>query len=92
MVIAELSGSHGASRQTVQDFGQSVLGLPISTGGIDRIIDRSSAALKDYYGLYVNWVNKRQMCLAHLIRKAKVLTEMKDESAFASLRITLGVS
>jgi len=133
-VICELSGSQGASRQTVQDFCQSVLGLPISTGGIQRIIDRSSAAIKpiydaignharhqdvngidetswfkcgklnwlwtmvnsvvaffmihpnrskeaflqliadwkgilisDHYGVYVNWVNKRQACLAHLI-------------------------
>jgi transposase len=146
-VISELSGSHGASRQTVQDFCQSVFSLPISTGGIQRIIDRSSAAIKpiysaigdharkqdvngidetswfkcgklqwlwamvnpvvaffmihpnrskeaflqliadwkgilisDHYGVYVNWVNKRQACLAHLIRKAKALTEMKDES------------
>jgi transposase len=146
-VVCELSGSHGASRQTVQDFCQSVLGLPISTGGIQRIIDRSSAAIKpiydalgnrarrqdvngidetswfkcgklhwlwtmvssavaffmihpnrnkeaflqliadwkgilisDHYGVYVNWVNKRQACLAHLIRKAKALTQMKDQS------------
>lgn len=146
-VVCELSGSHGASRQTVQDFCQSVLDLPISTGGIQRIIDRSSAAIKpiysalgnharsqdvngidetswfkcgklhwlwtmvssvvaffmihpnrskeaflqliadwkgilisDHYGVYVKWVNKRQACLAHLIRKAKALTEMKDES------------
>ena len=28
-VISELSGSHGASRETVQDFCQSVLGFPI---------------------------------------------------------------
>ncbi len=146
-VISELSGSHGASRETVQDFCQSVLGLPISTGGIQRVIDRASAAINpiyhaiadcareqdangidetswfksgklqwlwtmvnpivaffmihpnrskeaflqlvadwkgilisDHYGVYVNWVNKRQACLAHLIRKAKALTETKDES------------
>lgn len=36
--------------------------------------------ISDHYGVYVNWVNKRQACLAHLIRKAKALTEMKDES------------
>lgn len=146
-VIAELSGSHGASRQTVQDFCQSVLGVPISTGGIQRIIDRVSEAIEsihaeighqarkakvngvdetswiqcgklkwlwtmvnetvsyfmihqnrskqafdeliadwkgilvsDNYGVYVNWVNKRQTCLAHLIRRAKGLSERKDES------------
>jgi len=146
-VIAELSGSHGASRQTVQDFCQSVLGFSISTGAIQRIIDRTSAAIlpiyhaigskarqsevngvdetswfksgklqwlwtlvndmvaffmihpnrskeafnqlvedwkgiliSDNYGVYVNWINKRQSCLAHYIRKAKGLAERKDES------------
>ena len=144
--IAELSGSHGASRQTVREFCRSVLGLPISTGGIQRVIDRNAAALgpiyrkigdtarrqnvngvdetswfmggklmwlwtmanrlvaffmihpnrskaafeqlvadwrgiliSDNYGLYVKWV-KRQTCLAHLIRKAKALSESKDDS------------
>ncbi len=146
-MVAELSGSHGASRQTVQDFCQSVLGIPISVGGIQRIIDRSSEALEpvydeigkqarqkevnhidetswfqsgklnwlwtmvnhtvaffmvhpnrskkafeqliddwkgilvsDNYGVYVNWINSRQSCLAHYIRKAKALAERKDES------------
>jgi transposase len=146
-VIAELSGSHGASRLTVQDFCQSVLGIPISTGGIQRVIDRVSGAIEpiytgignqarkakvngvdetswlqsgklkwlwtmvndsvsffmihqnrskqafeelvadwngilisDNYGVYVSWVNKRQTCLAHLIRRAKGLAERKAES------------
>lgn len=146
-MVTELSGSHGASRQSVQDFCQSVLGIPISIGGIQRIIDRSSEALKpvydeigkqarqaevnhidetswfqsgklnwlwtmvnhavaffmvhpnrskkafdqlvndwkgilvsDNYGVYVNWINSRQSCLAHYIRKAKALAERKDES------------
>jgi transposase len=146
-VIAELSGSHGASRQSVQDFCQSVFALTISTGAIQRIIDRSSQAIlpiydaigtqarhstvngvdetswfqsgklhwlwtlvnhtvaffmihanrsteafnqliedwkgiliSDNYGVYVNWINRRQTCLAHLIRKAKGLAERNDES------------
>jgi len=146
-VIAELSGSHGASRQSVQDFCQSVLGLAISTGAIQRVIDRSSEAIlpiykaignharqcdvngvdetswfqsgklqwlwtlvndvvaffmihpnrskeafnqlvqdwqgiliSDNYGVYVNWINQRQTCLAHYIRKAKALAERKDQS------------
>ena len=145
--VAELSGSHGASRQTVQDFCQSILGIPISVGGIQCILDRASKALKpvydeigqqvrqadvnhidetswfqsgklswlwtmvnhtvaffmvhpnrsklafdqlvedwkgilvsDNYGVYVNWVNSRQNCLAHYIRKAKALAERKDDS------------
>jgi transposase len=48
-VIAELSGSHGASRQSVQDFCQSVLGFAISTGAIQRIIDRASQAILPIY-------------------------------------------
>ena len=146
-VIAELSGSHGASRETVQDFCHSILGFPISTGGIQRVIDRTSQAIEsiyneigdqarkakvngvdetswlqsgklqwlwtmannvvaffmihpnrskeaflqliddwkgilisDDYGVYVNWVNKRQRCLAHFIRKAKGLAERENES------------
>lgn len=146
-VISELSGSHGASRETVQDFCHSVLRFPISTGGIQRVIDRTSQAIEpiyneigdqarkakvngvdetswfqsgklqwlwtmannvvaffmihpnrskeaflqliddwkgilisDDYGVYVNWVNKRQRCLAHFIRKAKGLSERENES------------
>lgn len=145
--VAELSGSHGASRQAVQDFCQSILGVPVSIGGIQCILDRASESLKpfydkigrqarqstvnyidetswfqsgklnwlwtmvnhtvaffmvhphrskqafdqliedwkgilvsDNYGVYVNWVNSRQTCLAHYIRKAKALCERKDES------------
>jgi transposase len=48
-VIAELSGSHGASRQSVQGFCQSVFGVSISTGGIQCIIDRASEAIKPTY-------------------------------------------
>ncbi len=47
--VAELSGSHGASRQTAQDFCQSILGIPISVGGIQCILDRTSEALKPLY-------------------------------------------
>jgi len=47
--VSELSGSHGSSRQMVQDFCQSVLSIPISVGGIHRIIDRASEALRPVY-------------------------------------------
>ena len=146
-MIAELSGNHGASRQTVQSFCHSVLDIPISTGAIQNVIDRASAAIEpiyahigkvarsrpvnhidetswlqsgalkwlwtmanekvtyfkvhpnrskkafesliedwkgilvsDDYNAYKNWVNRRQTCLAHLIRQAKALSERKDES------------
>ncbi len=48
-LIAELSGSHGASRETVQSLCQSVLNIAISIGGIQRIIDRASEALEPVY-------------------------------------------
>ncbi len=48
-LIAELSGIEGSSRLTVQDFCQSVLNFPISTGAIQNVIDRMSDALKPAY-------------------------------------------
>ena len=146
-LVAELSGIQGISRKAVEEFIQNVFDVPISTGGIQKVIDRVSAALapvhqaigasvrsaavnhvdetswqqagvikwlwimanglaaffmvhsnrsrkafealidnwrgilvSDNYGVYRNWVNKRQECLAHLIRKASALAERTDES------------
>jgi len=144
-LIAEMSGIQGNSRKTVHDFCKSVLNFSISTGAIQKVVDRASEALapvyekigelarksdinhidetswfkngmlhwlwvmanrtvgyfmihqnrskeafleliqdwtgiliSDNYGTYVKWVNLRQTCLAHLIRKAKGLSEKKD--------------
>ena len=146
-LIAEMSGTQGNSRETVQGFCESVLGFSISTGAIQNVIDRSSEAIETYYeaigdvaknstvnhvdetswfqsgklkwlwvmantavsyfmihqhrskeaflelignwtgilisddyGLYRSWVQKRQTCLAHLIRRAKGLCESKTDS------------
>lgn len=146
-LIAEVSGIQGNSRETVRTFCQSVLGFSISSGAIQKVIDRASRALKpaydkigdiarnneinyidetswfqhgalnwlwvmvnntvayfmihknrskqafleliqdwegilvsDNYGVYQKWVNLRQTCLAHLIRKAKALGERKDHT------------
>ena len=146
-LMAELSGTEGMSRQAVQRFCSSVLDVPISVGGIQKILDRASEAIKpvyerigriartcgvngidetswfengklkwlwtmvnkkvcfflvhpnrsqkafealiadwsgilisDDYGVYKNWINHRQLCLAHLIRRAKALSERRDES------------
>lgn len=146
-LIAEMSGTQGNSRETVQGFCKSVLGFSISTGAIQNVVDRASEAIKpfydaiaqiaqdsrinhvdetswfqsgtlkwlwvmantavsyfmihshrskeaflalignwsgilvsDDYGLYRSWVEKRQTCLAHLIRKATALSESKIES------------
>ena len=130
-LIAEMSGTQGNSRETVQGFCKSVLGFSISTGALKignvaqnagtNHVDETSwfqtgklkwlwvmantavsyfmihphrskeaflalignwkgILVSDDYGLYRSWVNKRQTCLAHLIRRAKGLCEMKTES------------
>jgi len=143
-LIAELSGIKAMSRCDVKGFCESVLGIPIATGTIQKIIDRVSEAIapaydqigqvarssycnyidetswfnendlqwlwamvnenvayyridpnrskkaferliedwrgiliSDSYGLYRKWVNDRQTCLAHLIRKAVGLSQRR---------------
>ncbi len=48
-LIAELCGAHGDSRRAVQDFLFSVFDLPISQGGIQKILDRVSTAIEPHY-------------------------------------------
>ena len=48
-LIGELSGSQRSSRSAVQEFCQSVLGVAISQGAIQRAVDRVSEALIPYY-------------------------------------------
>ncbi len=48
-LIGELAGMHRTSRRLVQDFCQSVLGLPICLGAIQKVIDRTSQALLPHY-------------------------------------------
>jgi transposase len=144
-LIGELSGPQRDSRRAVQEFCTSVLGVPISPGGIQRCVDRVSHAIQphyeataeqaraakvnyvdetawyqhgvlawlwvmvntmvalfrvqasrdktafaalierwagllgsDGYGAYQHWVHDRQTCLAHLIRRARGLSERKE--------------
>jgi transposase len=144
-LIGELSGGQRDSRSAVQEFCASVLGVPISRGAIQRVVDRVSEAIiphyeaiaakarhapvnfidetawyqhgvlawlwvmvntsvaffmvqasrskvafealverwagilvSDGYGVYCQWVHARQTCLAHLIRRARGLSERKD--------------
>ena len=146
-LIAEMSGVHGASRDTVKGFCNSVLGIPICVGAIQAVIDRASEAIapiydafgkearscpinhvdetswfthfklrwlwvmanaavayfmvhtnrskkaflnligdwqgiliSDNYKVYSKWVNLRQTCLAHYTRRAKALSQRKDET------------
>jgi transposase len=149
-LIAEMSGTMGAGRETVKNFCRSVLGIHISIGAVQNVIDRAAAAIEpiydeigrlarrapvnhvdetsffqevrlqwlwtmtnhktaffmihahrskeafldliqnwrgtlvsDDYGVYRKWADKRQSCLAHLIRRAKGLSEKKDEKIAA---------
>jgi transposase len=144
-LIGELSGGQRDSRTAVQEFCTSVLGLPISRGAIQRVVDRVSDAItphyeaiaekargaqvnyidetawyqhgvlvwlwvmvnttvalfkvqtsrnkaafealverwagivvSDGYGVYQHWVHGRQTCLAHLIRRARGLSERQE--------------
>jgi transposase len=144
-LIGELSGSQRISRTAAQEFCRSVLGVPISRGAIQRMVDRVSEAIaplyaaiaeqarsakvnyidetawsqhgglawlwvmvnatvaffkvqasrntaafevlierwagilvSDGYGVYQRWMHGRQTCLAHLIRRARGLSEGRD--------------
>jgi len=48
-LIADMSGCHGNSRGSVQTFFQSVLGVSISRGALQRAIDRTSEAINPLY-------------------------------------------
>jgi len=48
-LVAELAAVHGNSRRAVQDFLFSVIGIPISQGAIQNILDRISLAVAPHY-------------------------------------------
>jgi transposase len=65
-LIGELSGSQRDSRGAVQEFCRSVLGVPISRGAIQRVVDRVSEAITPHYeaiaekarGVPVNYIDE----------------------------------
>lgn len=141
-LLGEIAGIQGTSRRTLQGFCASVLGVPISLGALQKVLDRVAQAIEphytaiatqarhapvnyidetswwltntlqwlwvmasdtvafymihphrskeafaaliddwtgilvsDGYGVYQTWVERRQTCLAHLIRTARSLAE-----------------
>jgi transposase len=48
-LIGELSGNQRGSRSMVQEFCTSVLGVPISRGAIQRVVERVSEAIRPHY-------------------------------------------
>ena len=49
----------------------------------ELIQDWEGILVSDNYGTYAKWINLRQTCLAHLIRKAKNQSEKKDKTTKA---------
>jgi transposase len=48
-VIAEMAGNQGDSRTIIQNFCSSVLGFSISLGAIQKVLDRTSAAIAPHH-------------------------------------------
>jgi transposase len=48
-LMAELAGTYGNGRRMVQTFCSSVLGVPISLGAIQKVLDRVSQAIHPHY-------------------------------------------
>jgi len=47
--INTMAGNQGDSRSAIQEFSSWVLGIPISLGAIQKIIDHASAAIAGRY-------------------------------------------
>lgn len=60
-LIAELSGMQGISRRSMQQFLSSVLDLPISTGAIQKVIDRMSMAITPAYDKIAETARNQQV-------------------------------
>jgi transposase len=48
-LMAELAGTYGNGRRMVQTFCSSVLGVPISLGAIQKVLDRVTHAIDPHY-------------------------------------------
>ena len=50
-LMGELAGTYGNSRRMVHTFCASVLGVPISLGAIQKVLDRVTQAIEPYYAV-----------------------------------------
>jgi transposase len=48
-LVTELAAVHGNSRRSVQDILSSVIGIPVSQGAVQNILDRAGLALVPHY-------------------------------------------
>jgi len=49
--MGEVAGTYGNGRRMVQSFCASVLGVPISLGAIQKVLDRVTQAIDPYYAV-----------------------------------------
>ena len=49
--MGELAGTYGNGRRMVQSVCASVLGVPISVGAIQKVLDRVTQAIDPYYAV-----------------------------------------
>ena len=61
-LVGEVGGIDGSSRETVRKFIGSVLGVPISAGAVQKIIDRVSSALEPHYKAIGSVIRKQPVC------------------------------
>ena len=60
-VIAEVAGNHGDSRTTVQNFCASVFNFAISLGAIQKVVDRTSEAIRPHYEAIGDLARRQQV-------------------------------
>lgn len=61
-LVGEIGGMDGGSRETVRKFVGSVLGVHISAGAVQKIIDRVSAAVEPHYEAIGSVIREQPVC------------------------------
>jgi transposase len=90
-LIAELAGTYGNGRRMVQTFCASVLGVPMSLGAIQKVLDRIAAALEPHYRAIathvrqaaVTYIDETPWFLVHKLQWLWVM--VSDTAAFYML-------
>ena len=87
-LMAELAGTYGNGRRMVQSFCASVLGVPISLGAIQKVLDRVTLAIEPYYTLMatqarqapVNYIDETSWYSEHALEWLWVMAS--EQAAF----------
>jgi transposase len=87
-LIGEIAGTHGTSRRIIQRFCASVLQVPLSLGGIQKLIDRVAQAIAPHYSAIaiqarqapVNYIDETSWFLTNTLQWLWVMAS--DTAAF----------